>query len=73
MELYLMKQVQNKRGIEIYTSKLNSMEVEYFHMLTPWQRKFITNVYDDFLTDKRLSKKQMDHIDSIYEKLMDEY
>ena len=73
MELYLMKQVLNKRGIEIYSLKLNSMEVEYFHMLTPWQRKFITNVYDDFLTDKRLSKKQMDHIDSIYEKLMDEY
>ena len=28
---------------------------------------------DVFLTDKRLSKKQMDHIDSIYEKLLDEY
>ena len=73
MELYLMKQVLNKRGIEIYSSKLNSMETEYFHMLTPWQRKFITNVNDVFLTDKRLSKKQMDQIDSIYEKLMDEY
>jgi hypothetical protein len=61
-----MKQKLTAAGIEIYMSKLSILTGDYFHMLTPWQRKFITDVYDQFIEKPELSKKQMDQIDSIY-------
>ena len=62
-----MKQELSAKGKEIYLSKLNLLEGDCFHMLSPWQRKFVSSVYEQFLINPILSKKQMDEIDSIFE------
>ena len=62
-----MKQELSPEGKEIYLSKLNLLDGDYFHILSPWQRKFVSSVYEQFLINPILSKKQMDQIDSIFE------
>ena len=44
-----MKYPLTEQGINLYFSKLSALSDEYFHMLTPWQRKFVTSVFDDFV------------------------
>ena len=61
-----MKYTLNENGTNLYFSKLSALSDEYFHMLTPWQRKFITSVYERFLQNPELSKKQMDQVDNIF-------
>lgn len=67
-----MLQKLSELGKQNYMRKLTLLESEAHHMLTPWQRKFISDVYERFLIKPMLSKKQMDQIDSIYEKIMDD-
>ena len=61
-----MKYPLNGHGTNLYLSKLSALSDEYFHILTPWQRKFITSVYESFLQKSELSKKQMDQVDNIF-------
>ena len=56
-------------GISLYLTKLSSLSDDHFHMLTPWQRKFVTDVYSKFVQKPELSKKQMDQIDSIFSQI----
>ena len=51
-----MKYTLNENGTNLYFSKLSALSDEYFHLLTPWQRKFITSVYERFLQNPELSK-----------------
>lgn len=66
-----MKQNLTKEGIEHYSSKLALLSEDYFHLLSPWQRKFIQDVHEQFLVNPKLSKKQMDQIDSIHARVED--
>ena len=68
-----MKQRLSKDGIELYLSRLSFLNEEALHNLTPWERKFITDVYDQILINPKLSKKQMDRIDSIFERVQGEW
>ena len=68
-----MKQRLSKDGIEMYLSRLSFLNEEALHNLTPWERKFITDVYDQILINPKLSKKQMDRIDSIFERVQGEW
>ena len=68
-----MKQRLSKDGIEMYLSRLSFLNGEALHNLTPWERKFITDVYDQILINPKLSKKQMDRIDSIFERVQGEW
>jgi hypothetical protein len=61
-----MKQKLTDAGIQIYLAKLSSLSGDNFHMLSPWQRKFITDVFEKFIEKPELTKKQMDQIDSIF-------
>ena len=56
-------------GIRLHLAKLSFLSDEHFHMLTPWQRKFVTDVYRKFVQKPELSKKQMDQIDSIFSQI----
>ena len=62
-----MKYTLNENGTNLYFSKLSALSDEYFHLLTPWQRKFITSVYE-FL--RANFQKQMDQVDNIFGKLL---
>lgn len=66
-----MKQNLTKEGIEHYSSKLALLSEDYFHLLSPWQRKFIQDVHEQFMVNPKLSKKQMDQIDSIHARVED--
>ena len=68
-----MKYPLTEQGINLYFSKLSALSDEYFHMLTPWQRKFVTNVFDDFIVKSALSKKQMDQVDNIFWQLAERF
>ena len=68
-----MKQRLSKDGIEMYLSRLSFLNGDAHHNLTPWERKFITDVYDQILVNPKLSKKQMDRIDSIFERIHGEW
>ena len=68
-----MKQRLSKDGIEMYLSRLSFLHEDALHNLTPWERKFITDVYDQILVNPKLSKKQMDRIDSIFERVQGEW
>ena len=56
-------------GISLYLTELSSLSDDHFLMLTPWQRKFVTDVYSKFVQNPELSKKQMDQIDSIFSQI----
>jgi len=53
------KQKLTEAGIQMYLAKLTSLSGENFHMLSPWQRKFITDVFDQFIKKPELTKKQL--------------
>jgi hypothetical protein len=55
-----------EQGTKLYFSKLAALSDEYFHMLTPWQRKFVTSVFGSFVVNSALSKNQMDQVDNIF-------
>ena len=61
-----MKYPLNENGKNLYLSKLSALSDEYFHRLTPWQRKFVNSVYESFLQKPDVSKKQMDKVDNIF-------
>ena len=61
-----MKYPLTEQGLNLHFSKLSALSDEYFHMLTPWQRKFVTSVFNDFVIKSALSKKQMDQVDNIF-------
>ena len=66
-----MKYPLNENGKNLYLSKLSALSDEYFHRLTPWQRKFVNSVYESFLQKPELSKKQMDQVDNIFWQIAD--
>ena len=66
-----MKYPLNDHGIDLYLSKLSALSDEYFHRLTPWQRKIVNSVYESFLQKPELSKKQMDQVDNIFWQIAD--
>ncbi len=62
-----MKTELTVEGVENYASKLEYIEFEGYELITPWQRKFIASVREQFPKEPTLSKKQMDQIDHIFE------
>ena len=66
-----MKLKLTSEAIERYQSMLDFMEYEAYERLTPWQRNFVGSVRLQLLNDKALSKKQVDQIDHIFEKVVE--
>ena len=66
-----MKQKLTDAGIQMYLSKLTSLSGDNLHMLSPWQRNFITDVFNQFIEKPELTKKQMDQIDSMFTQIED--
>ncbi|MDG2257858.1 MAG: hypothetical protein P8L68_05125 [Paracoccaceae bacterium] len=66
-----MKYLLTENGLNLYLSKISALSDEYFHILTPWQRKFITSVYESFLQKPELSQKQVGQIDNIFRQVAD--
>ncbi len=56
-------------GLQLYESRINYLNDDGFYLLSPWQRNFITSVAEQLKNEKSLSKKQMDQIESIFEKI----
>ena len=56
------------KALEQYVNSIEHTYEERFHLLTPWQRKFITSIRQQLMHRSTLSKKQMDILDDLFEK-----